>query len=163
MKSWKKLVDNKYIRFHRNYFLQSFFAALVILILSFSLDIVLKTATVASVGATVFIIFTMPKRLRSRAKVIIGGYIIGVSVGSLAYWVTTFGLGSFSHLIIALAVGIAIFLMVITDTEHPPAAGACLGLAVEGVNLYTVMVIFVSLFFILLAKYLLRKWLIDLL
>ena len=71
----------------------------------------------------------------------------------------------------ALSVGLAIFLMVITDTEHPPAAGTALGIVVFGPALawsfgwpFWRLVLFVLVFAIALSlvRFLLRPWLKEL-
>ena len=44
-------------------------------------------------------------------------------------------------LMAVIAVGLSIFLMVTTKTEHPPAAGTALGLVVGGWALSTVLLV----------------------
>jgi CBS-domain-containing membrane protein len=68
-----------------------------------------------------------------------GGHLVGVIIGS-AIWAISNGTidkhGTFgSEALIfaaALAVGIAILMMAVTNTEHPPAAGTALGLVTVG-------------------------------
>ena len=48
----------------------------------------------------------------------------------------------------ALTVGLAIFIMVVFDTEHPPAAGTALGVAIGGLDTRLVVsVLFFSVVF----------------
>ena len=63
---------------------------------------------------------------------------------------------------VALSVGLSIFLMTITNTEHPPAAGVALGFVVNTWSYQTI--IFVILYAISLAivKRLLTSYLRDL-
>jgi CBS-domain-containing membrane protein len=91
---------------------------------------------VASLGATAFVVFALPNSLTAQPRNVIGGHIVGLVCGFLGYWLL-------SHLpdsdffiaeagLHAFAVGLAIFIMVITNTEHPPAAGTALGAAIGG-------------------------------
>ena len=64
----------------------------------------------------------------------------------------------------ALAVGLAIFVMVITDTEHPPAAGLALGLVLnEACDARVLAVVLIGILALSLAKEVLKPLLIDLL
>lgn len=88
---------------------------------------------VSSIGATAFIIFAMPSRTVARTRNILGGHLIGFACG----WCFSLlpGNGAIvTALIYALAVGGSIFLMVVTETEHPPAAGTALGTALYGMS-----------------------------
>jgi len=62
----------------------------------------------------------------------------------------------------ALSVGLSIFIMVITNTEHPPAAGTALGITVQGWNYSTVLIILTTVITLSIIKYLLKSWLKDL-
>jgi CBS-domain-containing membrane protein len=64
----------------------------------------------------------------------IGGYLIGIIAGALmstlnmAFDFTDMVLAHVSLIVFAaLATGLAMFLMVVTKTEHPPAAALALG------------------------------------
>jgi len=74
---------------------------------------------------------------------VIGGHIVAVLIGGL---LTIILHSSFLNPIVAgnrivfdvmaaLSLGISILLMVVTNTEHPPAAGTALGLILEGFRL----------------------------
>ena len=52
----------------------------------------------------------------------------------------------------AAATGGAMFIMTITDTEHPPAAGLALGFAVNEWDILTVAVVFIGVSRISLTK-----------
>jgi hypothetical protein len=100
-----------------------------------NLDTISHSAVIASLGASCFIVFTMPRARMSRPRFLIGGHVVGVAAGCVGRWLCAipalarlpvFSLHS-GVLCGALAVGLAIFVMVITDTEHPPAAGLALG------------------------------------
>jgi CBS-domain-containing membrane protein len=127
------------------------------------MDIFLNTTMVASIGATSFIIFTMPHTHRSGVRYILGGYAVGAFVGVIfnLFFITN---TEFSvNIIGALAVGLAMFIMVITNTEHPPAAALALGITIQGFSVEILVFVFGVTSFLLFIKWLLRKWLIDLL
>ena len=52
--------------------------------------------------------------------------------------------------------------MVITDTEHPPASGTALGVAVKGFHLNVAMAVIVSALTLSIIHYLFRRYLKDL-
>jgi len=72
----------------------------------------------ASFGASCVLLFALPEAPLAQPKNVIGGHFITALVGLLvAHFIPV------SPLIIALAVGVAIGLMVLTGTTHPPAGG----------------------------------------
>jgi CBS-domain-containing membrane protein len=62
----------------------------------------------------------------------------------------------------ALAVGIAIFLMTITNTEHAPAAGIALGLVINQWSIKTIIFIIVAILWMSMVRKLLKPHLINL-
>jgi CBS-domain-containing membrane protein len=64
-------------------------------------------------------------------------------------------------LLSSLAVSLSMFLMVITDSEHPPAAGTALGLATGG-GWLSFLFIVASVVALAIIKKLLDPWLADL-
>lgn len=155
-------IDPKFKGHRRNYILQSFLALIVIFIMSLFIDIFMQTTIIASLGATVFILFTMPHKQVSRGRYIFGGYTIGIIVGSLC---TRLMLPEFifeESLILSLAVGLALFLMVVTNTEHPPAAALAMGIAVEGADFFTIIAIYICILIVFVGKKLLSPWLVNL-
>jgi CBS-domain-containing membrane protein len=90
-----------------------------------------NVVVVASIGATSFIVFAMPKSITAQPRNVIGGQLVGLISGSLCALIPHpaffYSIGVYS-----LAVGISIFTMVVTDTEHPPASGTALGVAITG-------------------------------
>ena len=63
----------------------------------------------------------------------------------------------------AVSVGITMFVMVTTDTEHPPGAAVALGFVLNEWELMTVFVVFAGIISISVTKELVRNKLIDLL
>lgn len=155
-------MDNNFKKHRTKYILQSLMAFSVIFIMTLFIDIVVETTVMASLGATVFIVFTMPHTTRSKVRYIVGGYTIGFIVGFLCPKLLMTDSVYINSFEVALAVGIAIFLMVITNTEHPPAAAAAMGVAVDGIDLQTAVAFFICILFVLGVKFVMRKWLINL-
>jgi CBS-domain-containing membrane protein len=116
-----------------HYLFQSLLATLSI----FLVLLVLQLATpviVAALGATAFVCYAMPKNVTAQPRNVIGGHFVGViSGGACALLFIYFGDNSeFIHIIFAsISVGVAIFIMVVTDTEHPPGCSTALGLVVH--------------------------------
>jgi CBS-domain-containing membrane protein len=113
----------------------------------------------ASVGATAFIVFAIPSDVTANTKNIIGGHLIGVFAGSLSAWLAS---ESSALIFYSLAVGLSIFLMVITDCEHPPASGTALGLAVSGTSLDLVVTLMVCVVALAVVHKIFRRYLRDL-
>lgn len=158
-----KLIDPKLKNHIGHYVLQCLIATGALVIVLFYVDIFFRATVVASIGATSFIIFTMPHKNRGKAKFIIGGYTVGIVCGVLCNQIVGIvGEGNLS-ILGAVAVGLAMFLMVITNTEHPPAAAIALGITVEGYTGSMLVFIYMVTLFLLLIKWLLRRWLMDLL
>lgn len=109
--------------------LATFSLFIVLLILQFATPVI-----VAALGATAFVVFAMPKNVTAQPRNVIGGHVVGVICGS-GYALLFFFFGNnsdFLHIIAASAsVGSAIFVMVVTDTEHPPGCSTALGLIVH--------------------------------
>ena len=62
----------------------------------------------------------------------------------------------------AAAVGLSIFVMVVIDTEHPPAAGTALGLVTEGLKWDPVIAVVAGTLVLAVAHHFLKKYLRDL-
>ncbi|MDD5191038.1 MAG: HPP family protein [Dehalococcoidales bacterium] len=144
----------------KNYFIQSLLAVIVVVMLLWILKAV-NAVVIASIGASAFIVFTMPRFGTAQPRRIIGGHIIGLVCGSLA--------GLIPHanelstiLILALAVGLSMLLMVSLDMEHPPASATALGLALNGYSTKVVMAVLTSAIVLSLAHRFFKKYLRDL-
>jgi hypothetical protein len=138
------------------YLLQSALAAGVLAVLFWILGET-QMVLVSAIGSSAFVVFAMPKTCSARAKVVIGSHIIGLISGAV------FAFTSFPHFIeYPMAIGIAIFLMVALDLEHPPAAGTAIATVTYGTSLDIWATIIVSVFFLSLARHLLKKYLRNL-
>jgi len=136
-----KLIDEKFKKHKARYMLQCGLTTVCVLILLLLMDVISDRVIVASLGASSFIAFTMPHAHTSSPRFLIAGYVIGI----LSAWICS----SLFYLLVgnqqfiafhischiffgALAVGLSVFLMVVTNSEHPPAAALALGLVMDG-------------------------------
>jgi CBS-domain-containing membrane protein len=164
------VIDRKFRPNVQRYLFQCGLATSTVVIVLLFLDVLSHTAIIATLGATVFIVFTMPKYYSSQPRSLIGGYLVGITVGCLCDYLcgsrfaasilhdqelslTVFG---------SLAVGVAIFVMVATNTEHPPAAGMSLGLVLNEWDTSTVLFVMGAVLLLSIVKRLLRPFLMDL-
>lgn len=161
-----ELFDAKFTRQKLRYVLQSLLATAAVLLVLLVLDS--NAAIIAALGASSFILFTMPHAQVARVRFVVGGYVVGVAVGTLCHWLGQCpwpaALGEPPYVAFgALAVGLAIFVMVLTNTEHPPAASLALGLVLGQWSLLTVGVVLVGIVGLSALKKLLEPMLINLL
>jgi len=142
MNKWVTKVVEEFKLFWKRYLLQSFFATLTIFVVLLFLSLQ-HAVIIASIGATAFIIFAMPKNITAKPRNLIGGHLVGLISGSLCALIPH-PLFFYSVLVYSLAVGISIFVMVVIDTEHPPASGTALGVAITGFSLNAVIAVITS-------------------
>jgi len=116
---------------------------------------------ITSIGASAFIVFAMPKDITAKPKNVIGSHLIGLFSGSLCSLIPHSSL-LYSLVVYSLAVGLSIFLMVITSTEHPPASGTSLGVAISGFNSKVAIGVITSTFILSLIHYFFKPYLRDL-
>lgn len=100
----------------------------------------------------------------------IGGYLVGIVSGSLLGTMSNYFQLSdpiIGHAVIvlfgALATGLAMLIMVITKTEHPPAAALALGLVLNEWDLLTLLVVAGGIVALSIVKRLVLPILMDLL
>lgn len=166
-----RMLDPKFRRNVPRYISQCIMATAVIFTILVFLNIFTQTVLIAALGATTFIAFTMPHVNSARPRYLVGGYVVGIIAGvlvSLAVIAIEAGIEGDPPRILfmagaALATGLAIFLMVLTDTEHPPAAGLALGFVLNPWDLKTVIVVLLGVAVISIIKETCKKQMIDLL
>ncbi len=146
--------------FWKHYIFQSLLATLAIFIVLLFLSVE-HAVIIASIGATTFIVFAMPKSITARPRNVIGGHLVGLLSGSLCSLVPHPSL-LHSITIYSLAVGLSIFLMVATDTEHPPASGTALGVAIGGFSPRVAIAVITSTVALSLIHHFFRSSLKDL-
>lgn len=165
-----EIFDKSFLKSPRNYIVQSILAMITLGIILYFVEIVTHAAIVAGLGASTFIAFAMPHSITARPRRLIGGHIVGVICG-LSVYALFFG-GPFEQLTLdyepvrwfayALAVGLAMFIMTITMTEHPPGASTALGIAISGCELGTIFFVILCVIGLTLVKRVLRPFLRDL-
>ena len=152
----------------KRYGLQCGLAGGVALILLLVLDAVTQTVLIASLGASAFIAFAVPRSLHSDPRHLVGGYLVGMASGAcMSSLYSLAGLsGTSDHAVMiifgALAISLAMFLMVLTRTEHPPAAALALGLVLNEWSLVTLAVVLVGVVGLSVIKRLVLPMLMDL-
>jgi len=77
-----KKIDEKFRIFWKSYIFQSAFAMFSVFLVFLFLGLQDAVVT-ASIGATAFIIFAMPKSITAKARNVIGGHLVGFSCGAL--------------------------------------------------------------------------------
>ena len=145
----------------KNYVFQSLFATLVI----FAVLLVLgsrQAVIIASIGSTAFIVFAMPNSIAARPINIIGGQLVGFACGYLCGLVPHESSLLVSAVVYSLAVGLSIFIMVVTDTEHPPASGTALGVAISGFTPKVLIALIASVLVLSLVHHIFKRHLRDL-
>ncbi len=163
-----RILDRKFRRHVGKYMLQCALATVIIVAVLLSLNVLTHTAIIATLGATTFIVFTMPQSYFSQTRVLLGGYTVGIAVGIFFHYLSTteiLQIMSEEILLIVfggISVGIAIFLMSITNTEHAPAAGIALGLVLNEWNYLTVGVIIGSVLLLCIVREILGSSMMDL-
>jgi CBS-domain-containing membrane protein len=145
----------------KNYLYQSFLAWLALFVTLLVLNVKESPILVASIGATVFIVFAIPKSITAKPRNMIGGYIVGILTG-LTFSLFDAGSPYVSYIQYSAAVALSIFIMVLTDTEHPPASGLALGFAIYGFLPRSIFVVMISVMIMSLAHNILEPHLKDL-
>ncbi len=153
----------------KRYALQCSLAAAVVFILLLVLDAMTQTVLIAALGASTFVAFALPRSLQSSPRCLIGGYLVGIFAGSLMAMLNI--AIDFSDIVTAhasmvvfaaLATGLAMFIMVVTKTEHSPAAALALGLVLNEWSLLTLVVIIAGVVALSICKQLVLPILMDL-
>ena len=152
----KVTIWTKFRKLWKYYILQSSLATAVL----FAVMLLLgkdRMVVISSMGATAFIVFTMPKTVSAKTRNVIGGHLVGLASGTIFYFTALPYLLEY-----ALAVGITIFFMTALDVEHPPAAGTALAVVIEEVSPGVFITIMVSAVVLSQCRYYLRNLLKDL-
>ena len=161
------LIDKSFVRDPKHYLLQSLLAVVVIMVI-FYFEVIPHIVIAISLGGSAFVAFTMPRSATTRR--LVGGHIVGLICGSIFYFLFFTGpLGELSAngqfltvLAYALAVGLCIFLMTITNTEHTPAVSTALGIVSDGWSYQVVLSVLLFAISLAVLSRLLRNRLKDL-
>jgi CBS-domain-containing membrane protein len=166
-----RLWDSRFPARASHYFLQCGLATAALFFILLMEDAVFRAAIVVAVASTAFTIFVFPNSVASTPRKVIGGHAVAVVTGSVSAAILVIPTISDSaeqsryvlDMIAALAVGIGIFIMVVTNTEHPPAAGTALGLVIHDWSWSAVAFIMISALVLSVIRFALRPRLVDLL
>ena len=165
-----RIIDERFLKVPKNYIIQSLLAAVAMALILHFVGFLTRGAIVAALGSSTFVIFAMPNYITAQPRRLIGGHIVGLLSGFVCYNALLTGplaeihIGSESILWIAgaLSVGLSIFLMAITQTEHAPAAGTALGIVAHEWTYLTIIFVLVFTVSLAIVKRLLRRYLVDL-
>jgi len=167
--AWR-LFDENFPTHRSQYLKQTLMATSSMLVVLLLLDLVDQTVLIASLGASTFIVFSMPHRKRSAPRYLIGGYAVGAlagcSLSMLAAWLIEFSF-VVPHVVeiccAAFAMGMAFLIMVVTETEHPPAAALAIGFVLNDWDLYSLIVVLAGIVLVTTIKEVIKPQLRDLL
>jgi CBS-domain-containing membrane protein len=144
----------------RNYIYQTLMASVLVFLVLILLEMQ-HAVVIASIGASVFLVFAMPHNVTAQPRRIIGGYLIGLVTGSLSAMIPQGSLYQ-SFVVYAVAIGVSMFLMVALDVEHPPASGIALGTAMTGFSPRLGVAIIISCIALTAAHYFVKRFFKDL-
>ena len=169
-----ELYDVRFFRLARKFLLQSLLAAVAMLAVLTLVDSIADAALAAGLASSVFIVSMTPGARRADLRHLIGGHLLGLCIGVLVALLLFHSLlpplvlgpdgvsNWWVNIIAALAVGVVILVMAITDTDHPPAAATTLGFALSDLD-WTLVLLFAAAVLALAGlKLLMRRWLVDL-
>ena len=159
----EKFWDNKW-----RYVIQSVMAGVAISAALVFFDVVSQPVIIASFGASAFIAFTAPHRKGAQAKYLVGSYIIGIIVGGSLHYMTVLSVEDYELLkgihIFAAGMGVALsmFLMAITNTEHPPASSIAVGLVINDWSFLILAKLMAGIIVVCIIQRVFRRWMVDL-
>ena len=120
------------------YLLQCFLAIVSLFLILIIGDSVMRAAIVVGVASSAFTIFVVPDSIAATPRKVIGGHLVAILIALLIVVLIQVLDINDSRLVLnicaAVSVGIGIIIMVVTNTEHPPAAGTSLGLIIHGLT-----------------------------
>ena len=165
------LADGKSQITPMNYLLQCGLATVSLGLILLVEDAVFRAAIVVGVASTAFTIFVFPSSIASTPRKVIGGHTVAIVTALmisslLEFWGghSTFGDTRFAMDVAAsLSVGLSALFMVVTSTQHPPAAATAFGLVIYPWSGSAVIVIVSSAIILSVVRIVLRPKLVDLL
>ncbi len=83
-----RFFDKKFRKNVHRYIFQCVLATLTVLAVLVFLNVLTETAIIAALGASAFIVFTMPNTYSSDPRRLIGGYIVGIIVGIICNYIS---------------------------------------------------------------------------
>lgn len=158
------LIDAKFVPLWRTYLFQVTLAAVYLAVALVVVRSIGSMVVVTGIGASTFLVFCVPRSPMAQARNVFGGHFVAVVVTLvLSPLLAEAGSGLMRDLAAALAVGIAMLAMVVTNTEHAPAAGTALGFALQPWNAEAGASILLMAFLLVVAHRLGKDRMINLL
>lgn len=165
------ILDPGFLKTPRKYLVQSLLATAVVFVLLYFVETLTHAVIVAALGSSTFIVLATPHSITATPRRLLGGHAVGLAIGTICYFGFLNGLFASwafrsevaSWVVGALAVGLALLVMTATNTEHPPAAATALGMVTHPWTNGTVLFIVLFAVALVLIRWLLRRYLIDLL
>ena len=165
-----QLLDPQFRRSRKNYLIQVALATAALFPILLLVDSLSDAALAVGLGSSAIIIFLSPSYRSASPRALVGGHFGGVLIGlacSLLLFSTPLGdsLTDSTFLraaILATALGLLMLVMSTTDTEHPPAAGTVLGIAIKPWEPVTLSIIIGAVLLLACIKFLLHRDLHDL-
>ena len=165
-----RILDEKFRRSPGKFIVQAGLAVTTIMLLMGFHTLLESVALLAALGASSFIVFTVPHAPASGPRRLVGGYVCGVTVGVVCQlvvvsgWLDAVGLNAeaATTFLAGLGVGLAILLMVIFDMEHAPAASIALGLILGQWHPWNIAYVMGGIIVLSAVKWALRPLMIDL-
>lgn len=114
-----------------------------------------------ALASTNFVLFAMPHSPPARPRSAFGGHLIALLAGLACAYIPHASRFS-TILVYALSVGLAFFGMLVTDTEHPPAAGTALSAVMIGWSWPFIGATLVGAALLILVQYVLKTRLFNL-
>jgi CBS-domain-containing membrane protein len=150
------LIWHKFKQLWKYYIWQSVLAGVALFIIALVLGRE-KVVVISAMGATAFIVFTMPTAASAQTRNVIGGHLVGLAVGTIFYFT-----GIAFYIEFPLVIAIAIFIMVAFDFEHPPAVGTAIAVLINEVSWDVFATITISAIILSQCRYYLRHHLKNL-
>lgn len=165
-----ELIDPRFRRYSHSYLVQAFLATMTMLVILLFVDSLADAALAAGLGSSVVILFVHPSASAAKARSVIGGHTLALLVGvGCSLLIFDSSLGEFiaqnrlfSDSALAIAVGLVILIMAVTNTEHPPAAATVLGIAIQPLDPLRVAVFISAIILLALIHFLFKSRLQDL-
>lgn len=167
----KSFFDSEFLEHKRRYVFQCAGAAVCMMCVLRLLSSISNTAVTASLGASTFIVFALPHMESARPRFLIGGYVSGIFCAIICCLIADIAISFEVPFILeheptilgSMAVALAMFIMVVTNTEHPPAAGLALGMVFDGCRPHTIVVVMLGIMCLSLVHRVFKKFMINLL
>ena len=83
-----EVFDTKFTHSKLWYLFQCLLATVSVLLILVILDAKRNTAIIAALGASCFIVFTMPHAKISSSRFLLGGYLVGLAAGTFCYFLS---------------------------------------------------------------------------